>query len=141
MVIGLGLAGSAIGNLTSRTETDPYNLLAILSGLVAMVVTGVCAHYGKKTLSLIPFVIGMGAGYAFALILTLIGYYGCGNEYFQIVNLDPIVKNFVDALGGEKPLSKDSVDTADSAAGVLKKLVERGIMRNDGGTVTSCLTR
>ena len=24
---------------------------------------------------------------------------------------------------------------------VLKKLVERGIMRNDGGTVTSCLTR
>ncbi|MCR5693103.1 MAG: hypothetical protein K6G74_03945 [Bacilli bacterium] len=100
MVIGLGLAGSAIGNLTSRGETDPYNLLAILSGLVAMVVTGVCAHYGKKTLSLIPFVIGMGAGYAFALILTLIGYYGCGNEYFQIVNLDPIVKNFVDADGG-----------------------------------------
>ena len=93
MVIGLGLAGSAISNLT--TANNSYNLLAILSGLVAMVVTGICAHYGKKTLSLIPFVIGMGAGYLFALIITLIGYYGAGSEYCKIVDLSPIVNNFV----------------------------------------------
>ncbi len=98
MVIGLGLAGSAINNL-NNTASGSYNLLAILSGLVAMIVTGVCAHYGKKTLSLIPFVIGMGAGYLFALILTLIGYYGFSNEYFKIVDLSPIVNNFVDASG------------------------------------------
>ena len=97
MVIGLGLAGSAISNLT--TANNSYNLLAILSGLVAMVVTGICAHYGKKTLSLIPFVVGMGAGYLFALILTLIGYYGFSNEYFKIVDLSPIVNNFVDNNG------------------------------------------
>ena len=93
MVIGLGLAGSAISNLT--TANNSYNLLAILSGLVAMVVTGICAHYGKKTFSLIPFVIGMGAGYLFALIITLIGYYGAGSEYCKIVDLSPIVNNFV----------------------------------------------
>lgn len=94
MVIGLGLAGSAINNL-NNTASGSYNLLHILSGLVAMVVTGICAHYGKKTLSLIPFVIGMGAGYLFALILTLIGYYGAGNPDFEIVKLAPIVNNFV----------------------------------------------
>ena len=94
MVIGLGLAGSAINNL-NNTASGTYNLLHILSGLVAMVVTGICAHYGKKTLSLIPFVIGMGAGYLFALILTLIGYYGFSNEYFKIVQLSPIVDNFI----------------------------------------------
>ena len=93
MVIGLGLAGSAISNLT--TANNSYNLLAILSGLVAMIVTGICAHYGKKTLSLIPFVIGMGAGYLFALIITLIGYYGAGSEYCKIVDLSPIVNNFI----------------------------------------------
>jgi uracil permease len=93
MVIGLGLAGSAISNLT--TANNSYNLLAILSGLVAMVVTGICAHYGKKTFSLIPFVIGMGAGYLFALIITLIGYYGAGSAYCKIVDLSPIVNNFV----------------------------------------------
>jgi len=93
MVIGLGLAGSAINNLT--TANNSYNLLAILSGLVAMIVTGICAHYGKKTLSLIPFVVGMGAGYLFALIITLIGYYGAGSEYCKIVDLSPIVNNFV----------------------------------------------
>ena len=93
MVIGLGLAGSAISNLT--TANGSYNLLAILSGLVAMVVTGICAHYGKKTLSLIPFVIGMGAGYLFALVLTLIGYYGFKNPYFQIIDFAPIINNFI----------------------------------------------
>ena len=118
MVIGLGLAGSAINNLANTAGdysmivygaeraddaivlVSGYNLLHILSGLVAMVVTGVCAHYGKKTLSLIPFVIGMAAGYVFALVLTLIGYYGAGNEYFKIVDLSPIVNNFVNADGG-----------------------------------------
>ena len=43
-----------------------------------------------------------------------------------VVSLGETVKKFVDSLGGEKPLSKDSVDTADSAAGVLKKLVDIG---------------
>jgi uracil permease len=60
-----------------------------------MVVTGICAHYGKKTLSLIPFVIGMGAGYLFALVLTLIGYYGFKNPYFQIIDFAPIINNFI----------------------------------------------
>ena len=96
MVIGLSLAGSAINNLCNTAASAAnYNLLHILCGLVAMVVTALCAHYGKKTISLIPFVIGMGAGYLFALIITLIGYYGCQSEYCRIVDLSPIVNNFI----------------------------------------------
>lgn len=92
MVIGLGLAGSAISNLSTSQEN--YNLLAILSGLVAMVVTAISAHYGKKTISLIPFVIGMAAGYVFALALTGIGYLA-NNDYMKIIDFAPIVNNFV----------------------------------------------
>jgi len=95
MVIGLGLAGSAINNLTNTAASAAnYNLLHILSGLVAMVVTAISAHYGKKTISLIPFVIGMAAGYVFALALTGIGYLA-NVDYMKVVDLTPIVNNFV----------------------------------------------
>ena len=97
MVIGLGLAGSAINNLTGvNTGADNYNLLYILCGLVALFVTAITAHYGKKTLSLIPFVIGMSAGYLTALIITLIGYYAIGSEYAKIIDFSPIINNFKD---------------------------------------------
>ncbi len=105
MVIGLGLSTSAISNLTSASgNAQSYNLIAILSGIVAMFVTAVSAHYGKKTVALIPFVIGMGAGYLTAMIFTLIGYYGCKNEYFHIIDFSPLVNLFtkVDAATGER---------------------------------------
>ena len=95
MVIGLSLAGSAINNLANTAASAAnYNLLHILSGLVAMFVTAICAHYGKKTISLIPFVIGMAAGYVFALALTGIGYLA-NNDYMKIVDFAPIVNNFI----------------------------------------------
>ena len=105
IVIGLSLAASAVSNLTTGVawagvETtspgvfDKYNLWAILSGLVAMVVTAICAHYGKGTVSLVPFVIGMLSGYVFAMIVTLIGYYGCRSDYCHIIDFSPIVNLF-----------------------------------------------
>ncbi len=92
MVIGLSLSGSAINNLVGN---DSYNWLAIISGLVAMFVVALCAHYGKgKFISLIPFVVGMGAGYLVAVLFTVFGYYIGGNEYFHVVNFDPLVSIF-----------------------------------------------
>lgn len=45
-------------------------------------------------ISLIPFVLGILAGYISAVIFTAIGFYGCGNEYFHIVDFSPLVENF-----------------------------------------------
>lgn len=96
MVIGLGLAGSAINNLTGvNVSADNYNLIYIFCGLVALFVTAITAHYGKKTLSLIPFVIGMLAGYGAALIWTGIGY-AADWDYAKVINFAPIVENFTD---------------------------------------------
>lgn len=96
MVIGLGLSVSAINNLNGTASGNPldYNLVKILCGLVAMVVTALAATSKKEKLTLIPFVIGMGAGYLTALIFTLVGFYGFDNEYFHIINFAPIVDNF-----------------------------------------------
>ena len=89
MVIGLSLAGSAISNITSANISNSplYNWAALSCGLIALFTTALVSHYGKKMAKLIPFVIGMSSGYVFAVVLTLIGFYGCGNEYFKIVDL------------------------------------------------------
>ena len=92
MVIGLGLAGSAVNNLTGA-NAGTYNLLYILCGIVALAVTALTAYYGKKTLSLIPFVIGMSAGYLLALALTGVGYLADW-EYAKIINFAPVVDNY-----------------------------------------------
>ena len=102
MVIGLSLAGSAINNLTLNGSNDPekYNWIAIISGLVALIATALASHYGKKMMKLIPFIIGMGSGYIVAILFTLIGYYGCGNEYFNVVNFTAFTNIFApDKIG------------------------------------------
>lgn len=102
MVIGLSLAGSAINNLTLNGSNDPekYNWIAIISGLVALIATALASHYGKKMMKLIPFIIGMGSGYIVAVLFTLIGYYGCGNEYFNVVNFSAFTNIFApDKIG------------------------------------------
>ena len=94
MVIGLGLAGSAVNNLANTAASAAnYNLIHILCGLVALFVTALTAHYGNKTLSLIPFVIGMLAGYGTALIWTGIGY-AANWDYAKVIDFSPIVNNF-----------------------------------------------
>ena len=78
-IIGLSLSGNAIGDLTKGSV---YNLLgapvaspyiALVCGLVTLAVTMICSVYGKKMMKMIPFIIGIGAGYALAAILTAIG--------------------------------------------------------------------
>lgn len=99
MVIGLSLSGSAVSNLVTAkfAASTNYNWIAIISGLVAMVVVALCAHYGKdKFISLIPFVVGMGTGYLVAVLFTVFGYYVGGNDYFHIVNFKPLIDIFGD---------------------------------------------
>ena len=92
MVIGLSLAVSAIGNLTLNGG-DTYNIYAVISGLIAMLVTALAAHYGKRTIKLIPFVIGMLAGYFAASIFTIFGN-AYGNVEMQLIDFSIISNNF-----------------------------------------------
>ena len=85
-IIGLSLAGNAIGDLTNAAgaaTASPY--VCIICGLVTLAVTMLCSVYGKKMLKMIPFIIGILAGYAVATVFTLIGN-STGNEALQVVN-------------------------------------------------------
>lgn len=71
-IIGLSLAGNAVGDLQTA-DAGGSTLLAILCGLITLVVTTLCSTFGKKTLKLIPFIMGILAGYVVAAIFTAIG--------------------------------------------------------------------
>ena len=93
-LIGLSLAGSSITNTTSSSATgEAYNLIAILCALVTLAVTVICATYGKKISKLIPFIIGILAGYLTATVFTLIGN-ATGVEALKIINFSALQTNF-----------------------------------------------
>ena len=90
-IIGLSLAGNAIGDLTRGSVVInevavASPLLTIFCGLVTLAVTMLCSTYGGKSLRLIPFIIGILAGYAVALVLTLIGN-AANLDAMKIINL------------------------------------------------------
>ena len=85
-IIGLSLSGNAVSELMTATAGGS-SYLAILCGLVTLGVTMVCSVYGKKMLQMIPFIIGVLAGYAVALVFTLIGR-ATGNDALLIINLE-----------------------------------------------------
>lgn len=94
-LIGLSLSGSAIGNLTTASGSgQSYNLVAILCGLFAFFVTVFVSCKGSKKMQLMPFIIGIGAGYLLASFFSIFGY-ACNVEYLKIVDWTPLVENFV----------------------------------------------
>ncbi len=78
-IIGLSLAGNAIGDLgataTKFAEAkSPFTQYAcIICGIVTLAVTMLCSVYGKKMGRLIPFIFGILSGYAAASLLFVIG--------------------------------------------------------------------
>lgn len=105
-LIGLSLAGSAMGDIVKASglkevagewvavTNGSYNLVALLCGLVTLITICICSTQKKfKMGRLIPFIIGIGAGYAVASFFSIFGY-ACNVEYLQIVNWKPLVDNF-----------------------------------------------
>ncbi len=90
-LIGLSLCSSAVSNLS--TSNGEYNLIAIICGIIAFIVTCLASVKGNKTLKAIPFIIGILAGYLVASIFTAIGG-ATSNSYLQIVNFEPLTQNF-----------------------------------------------
>ena len=97
-LIGLSLAGSAMGDIVKASGAavhGAYNLVGLLCGLVAFITIVICSSQKKfKTMKLIPFIIGIGAGYACAAFFSIFGY-ACKVDYLKIVNWTPLVENFV----------------------------------------------
>lgn len=96
-IIGLSLSGTATSWI-SNNGTDTYSLLNILIGVVTFLAIAFVSIRGTKTMKLIPFIIGIGVGYVFALILTIIGN-AANVEMLKIMDLSGFKSTFVDNFG------------------------------------------
>lgn len=93
-LIGLSLSANAVADLTKASATgESYSLVAILCGLVTFFVTIWVSAKCKGFAKLIPFIIGILSGYAFASVLTVIGN-AANIDYLKIVDYSAIVNNF-----------------------------------------------
>ncbi|MCQ2481220.1 MAG: uracil-xanthine permease [Clostridia bacterium] len=88
-IIGLSLAGNAVGDAlnSSKNLVDGAFVMGangwacFICALVTLCTVIICSVFGKKMAKLIPFIIGILAGYAVAAIFTL-----TGKESLQIID-------------------------------------------------------
>lgn len=123
-IIGLSLAGNAVGDVLKFAENNgsAYEMSAkgwvgLICALVTLLTVMICSVFGKKMAKLIPFIIGILAGYAVAAIFTVIGLQ-TGNETFQIIDFS-LFKNmqwypdftFLEAAQGIKEIDASYIGT------------------------------
>ncbi len=95
-IIGLSLAGAAIKDVFSYGPQDSNGSfimttniwVSLICALVTLFVVVICSTYGKKMAKLIPFIIGILAGYVVAGIFTAIGI-ATGNDALIALDLAP----------------------------------------------------
>ncbi len=85
-IIGLSLSGNAIGDLLHGNFKDGSAYVSLVCGLVTLCVTIVCSVYGKKMLKMIPFIIGILAGYVVATIFTSFSYIDGAPQALRVIN-------------------------------------------------------
>ena len=126
-IIGLSLAGNAVGDLQKGGVATAHPLICVLVGIVTLLVTTIASTYGKKFAKLIPFIIGILSGYALATIFTVIGNFAHVDalkviDFTKIsvlwangVNLNTFFTlpqfTFITALGGVKEITGSYIAT------------------------------
>lgn len=106
-IIGLSLSANAVGDLMRSSSDGGSVYVALICGLITLGVTMLCSTYGKKIGRLIPFIIGILAGYLAASVFALIGH-GTGNRALVVINYNALLDvkslfalpKFTFALGG-----------------------------------------
>ena len=84
-IIGLSLSGNAIGDLMKSSIEGGSTYVALICGLFTLAVTMLFSTYGKKVGRLIPFILGILAGYLLATLFALIGNLS-GNSSLIVIN-------------------------------------------------------
>ena len=105
-IIGLSLAGAAIKDVFSYGAQDGngafimsgFSWVSLICALVTLFVVILCSTYGKKMTKLIPFIIGILAGYVVGIIFTAIGY-AAGIDSLKIIDFAPFKALVADGVG------------------------------------------
>lgn len=109
-IIGLSLSGNAVGDLMKSSSEGGSVYICLTCGLVTLAVTMLCSTYGKKMGRLIPFIIGILAGYLCATFFALLGK-ALNNPEMIVINYSALkncgvfaLPKFTFMLGGNEGL-------------------------------------
>ena len=118
-IIGLSLAGNAVGDLTTGRVAGCSPYVALICGLVTLLAIVLFSVYGKKMMKLIPFVLGILVGYVVATIFTVIGTVS-GNDALKVIDFSAFANlkifaipdfTFVKAFQGFKEIDATYIAT------------------------------
>ncbi|MCP8970222.1 solute carrier family 23 protein [Ectobacillus ponti] len=73
VVIGLGLAGTAVGMAMNGAD-GKYSTMSFVTALVTLGITILCSIFGRGVLSIVPILIGIIGGYIFAATQGLVNF-------------------------------------------------------------------
>ena len=104
-IIGLSLSGNAVGDLMKSSVEGGSTYVALICGLFTLAVTMLCSTYGKKVGKLIPFIIGIFAGYVLASLFALIGKL-TGNASLTVINYSALTSLDFTSFSGYISLPK-----------------------------------
>ena len=119
-LIGLSLAGAAIKDVFSYGPQDANGSFimsapawaSFICAMVTLFVVVIVSTYGKKMIKLIPFIIGILAGYVVAIIFTLCGIPVIDFSLFQNMQVFAVPEfTFLTALQGVKEIDGSYIAT------------------------------
>ena len=121
-IIGLSLAGNAVSDLQlGKVMVDGASCasvyVCIICGLVTLATVILCSVYGKKMAKMIPFIIGIVAGYVVATVFTLIGN-ATGNTALMVIDFSAFANmqwipdfTFLTAMEGISAITPEYIAT------------------------------
>ena len=74
MIIGLGLASSAVSSIGIAAGTEAISIKGVIVALFTFIVTGLVMLKGKGFFKVVPFLIGIASGYILSCILGLVDF-------------------------------------------------------------------
>ena len=119
-LIGLSLAGAAVKDVFSYGPQDGNGSFVMsapiwasfVCAIVTLAVVMLCSTYGKKMIKLIPFIIGILAGYVVAVIFTLCGIPVIDFSVFENLKIVALPEfTFLTALKGVKEINASYIAT------------------------------
>ena len=136
MIIGLSLASSAIKNIGINNEIENIDYKNIIVAIVTFLTTALVLLRGKGILKIIPFLIGIFAGYITAFCLGMVDFTIVKEaSWFQLPNFQvPFVSytpNFLIALS-MAPIAFVSIAEHIGDHTVLSNIIGRNLLKDPG---------
>lgn len=135
MIIGLGLAPSAVGQI-GIAEGAAFDWRTLLVAVIAFLTTGIIAVAGKGFLKIVPFLVGIVAGYISAICVGLVDFAPVLEaSFFSIPQFILPFAHYMPSIGGMLTIAPIALVTMAEHIGdhmALGTIINKDLIKNPG---------